>query len=49
MTMLGVAEGVQGTPSKLNICRGRAGPNVITGANRHLDSIGSRGPGLRTP
>ena len=27
----------QGNPSKLKICRGRAGPNVITGAKPHLD------------
>ena len=40
MTMLGIAGGEQGNPSKLKICRGRAtraGPNLITGANPHLD------------
>ncbi len=36
MTMLGIAGGEQGNPSKLKICRGRAGPKVITGANLHL-------------
>ncbi len=37
MTTLGIAGGEQGKPSKLKICRVRAGPNVITGANPHLN------------
>ena len=46
MTMLGIAGGEQGNPSKLKICRGRPGPNVITGANSHLDrKSGSWSPG----
>ncbi len=37
MTTLGIAGGEQGNPPQVNTCRGRAGPNVITGANPHLD------------
>ena len=44
MTMLGIAGGgEQGNPSKLKICRGRAGPNVITGAKPHLGGFPRNG------